>query len=257
MQSEDQWSKLVERLSPPDPSSNHFKGLKERHAETGRWFLDSEAFTDWKKRGTHTALWLNGLPGAGKSVLCSTIIENLLQTLRGPECAVAYFYFDFSDNRKQNLDAAARSLLYQLAEQHHETRRTLETLAKETMSTAILCHALETVFDKLGDVVIILDALDEATPRGELLGWLSGIIGNDGRRNTRWLLTSRKEDDIQRFLKGLTRAVPLETKTVDSDVRSYVVSRLHTDKVFVERWQRQHDVLELIATKLMEKSGGM
>jgi hypothetical protein len=75
-------------LSPPDPWKNYNIACDSRYAGTARWFLESDAFSEWKVSETSSLLWINGkrarssslsvftelmvffiVAGAGKSVL--------------------------------------------------------------------------------------------------------------------------------------------------------------------------------------------
>jgi hypothetical protein len=49
-------------------------------------------------------LWLYGIPGCGKTILSSTIIEDVLYHYHDPTMAVIYFYFDFNDVEKQQYE---------------------------------------------------------------------------------------------------------------------------------------------------------
>ena len=90
-------SKVMRWLSSPDVSINHIRAIKDRHQGTGDWFIKGEDFLRWKAR-EHFLLWLHGIPGCGKTILSSTIIEELKS---GPSaCPVIYFYFDFNDEEK-------------------------------------------------------------------------------------------------------------------------------------------------------------
>jgi len=64
-------------------SSESFEG-------TGRWFLDHERYNQWLAQPS-SFLWLCGSPGAGKSVLMSTVIRDLEKTRRAEELVVYYF----------------------------------------------------------------------------------------------------------------------------------------------------------------------
>lgn len=108
-------------LSPPDPSINHSNALNIRHLGTGKWFLGHPAYSNWKSNHA-SFLWLHGIPGCGKTILSSTIIEDL--SSRYP----LYFYFDFSDTRKQNFDMMLRSLIIQLYRNHEGARSYLDSL---------------------------------------------------------------------------------------------------------------------------------
>ncbi|KFY92566.1 hypothetical protein V500_04145 [Pseudogymnoascus sp. VKM F-4518 (FW-2643)] len=61
-------TKLVEIrrwLSAPDPSINYWKAIKLRHPDTGLWFLESEAYSKWKRNGS-SFLWLTFFFTRGK-----------------------------------------------------------------------------------------------------------------------------------------------------------------------------------------------
>ena len=47
-------------------------------------------------------MWLNGFAGSGKSVLCSTAIQFALRYRKSdPKVGIAFFYFTFNDESKQ------------------------------------------------------------------------------------------------------------------------------------------------------------
>ncbi|KAI4781565.1 ankyrin repeat protein [Aureobasidium sp. EXF-3400] len=93
---------------------------KCRITETGSWFLENDRYK-WLKDNSGTHLWLQGFPGCGKTVLASTIIEDLTTDshLKG---VVIYFFFTFSDESKQSLGHMLRSLIYQLTRQYDSTK---------------------------------------------------------------------------------------------------------------------------------------
>ncbi|EDU50673.1 vegetative incompatibility protein HET-E-1 [Pyrenophora tritici-repentis Pt-1C-BFP] len=111
---EEKLNKIRSWLSAPNPSTNYHKAHKQRQAKTGVWLLEGEQFTRWKESAA-SRLWLYGIPGCGKTILSSTIIEHLLQHCYDDTSMVtAYFYFDFNDTQKQDPKLMLRSLLYQL-----------------------------------------------------------------------------------------------------------------------------------------------
>jgi adenylylsulfate kinase-like enzyme len=118
--------KIHKWLAAPDPSSNHIDALGTRQATTGSWFIGSPKFANWK-RNPNSFLWLYGIPGCGKTILASTIIQDLerchlnlnIGATPNPSqiYAVVYFYFAFSDDQKQNYEKMIRSLIKQLSQQ--------------------------------------------------------------------------------------------------------------------------------------------
>ncbi|KAI0258436.1 hypothetical protein BC834DRAFT_1036349, partial [Gloeopeniophorella convolvens] len=200
---------LVEWLSPPDPSMNHIDTRSRHHEGTSTWLVNSSAFLEWKENGS--LLWISGKPGAGKTFLCSTVIEDLINTPAIPDIwqiTTAYFYCSFRDSEKQNIRGLLRSILIQLSTQSNSSYLILSRLfskkrfnnLKPSNSDLIECLK-EMLSCSDGKTYIIVDALDECPNSGttserrsilKLLGHLAGL-----RLPTlRLCVTSRPEDDI-------------------------------------------------------------
>ena len=123
---------ILRWLSPPDPSTNHQKGLKLRQADTGLWFLESEQYAEWKASPS-SFIWLYGIPECGKTILSSTIIEDVLQyCINNPGKAAAYFYFDFKDLQKQSSEFMIKSLITQLSQQRMGISPLLDSLFRSS-----------------------------------------------------------------------------------------------------------------------------
>ncbi|KAI0029864.1 hypothetical protein K488DRAFT_72642 [Vararia minispora EC-137] len=97
-------------LSPPDPTLRHEERRTLHLPGTCTWFFDDK-YDEWKE-GKNGVYWIYGNPGTGKSVLCSSIIENVLST---PDLRIAYYYFDYRRPEMQTVTGLFASLLYQLA----------------------------------------------------------------------------------------------------------------------------------------------
>ncbi|KAH9983786.1 hypothetical protein BJV74DRAFT_988860, partial [Russula compacta] len=100
-------------LSPPDPSINHNIACGVHHEGTATWFFRGSIFNQWKSTGS--LLWIYGKPGSGKSVLCSSIIEDISGMCETGQVLMSYFYFDFRDANKQSWNDLLSSLLTQLS----------------------------------------------------------------------------------------------------------------------------------------------
>ncbi|KAF9218089.1 hypothetical protein BS17DRAFT_368068 [Gyrodon lividus] len=80
-----------------------------RQAETCTWLLETEIYRSWR-RGGSPFLWLEGKPGSGKSVLASSVIEELKRSRCVGE-VLAFFYCDFRHERTTGAHEVMRSLL--------------------------------------------------------------------------------------------------------------------------------------------------
>src|SRR5436190_7149179 len=80
--------KILDWLRKTDPITNHTAACEKHQDGTGQWFVMSHEFSQWLR--PKRSLWLHGIPGAGKTILCSTIIENV-KTRCSRDDACVYF----------------------------------------------------------------------------------------------------------------------------------------------------------------------
>ncbi|CAN9314004.1 unnamed protein product [Alternaria alternata] len=261
---EEKLSKIRSWLSAPDPSTNYYKAHKQRQAETGFWLLESAKFAEWKERAA-SRLWLYGIPGCGKTILSSTIIEHLLQhCYDDTSMATAYFYFDFNDTQKQDPELMLRSLLCQLVQRSVVIPKGVDALfsscenGQRKPSLHALLRVTKEAAQEFAHVYVVLDALDECAQRSELIDMLETVAGWQ-LDNLHLLMTSRKERDIERSLEEYIReedAVCLQRDVVDQDIQRYVQQRLRVDKGLA-KWNKDASVRQEIEAALMGGARGM
>jgi hypothetical protein len=256
--------KICSWLSAPDPSTNYHKAHKQRQAETGLWLLESAKFAEWKERAA-SRLWLYGIPGCGKTILSSTIIEHLLQHCHDNASMVtAYFYFDFNDAQKQDPELMLRSLLSQLLQRSFMIPKGIDALfsssdnGQRQPSLHALLEVTPQVMQQFTHAYIVLDALDECTQRQELMDVLETVAGWQ-LDNMHLLMTSRKERDIESSLESFVEeedTVCLQRDVVDRDIQRYVQQRLSDDKKLA-KWNKDAAVRQEIEDALMQGARGM
>jgi Cdc6-like AAA superfamily ATPase len=256
---------LRQWLSPPDPSINLNDASEKRSKGSGSWFLDGEAFSGWKVE-KNSFLWLYGIPGCGKSVLSSTIINNLKTA--SPSNPVLYFYFDFSDTAKQKFDGMLRSLIYQLYVNNQASQKHLESLfaTRKIYSTQTNSKDFRDCFAKmvqeLDQVWVVLDGMDECTTRDGLLAWVESLHSLE-QANIHLLATSRPEHDIQSALRDWSNTnnwINIHSELVTEDIRNCVSNAVKHGKRF-KRWKpeifQSGDVQNRIVDELTTKANGM
>lgn len=91
------------------------EALSARLQGTCTWVTNREAIASWKLPDPESTvtkfLWIHGLPGFGKTVLCAMLIEYLRREFGHP---VVYFFCSFERNYKQDPQAILRSWVAQL-----------------------------------------------------------------------------------------------------------------------------------------------
>ncbi|KAH9953946.1 hypothetical protein BC827DRAFT_1366187, partial [Russula dissimulans] len=87
----DELQKDVRRwLSPPDSSTNHNTARHTHHKGSAEWFINGKTFTQWKI-GTGSLLWVCGKPGSGKTILSSSIIDDITRSHKTGLASIAFF----------------------------------------------------------------------------------------------------------------------------------------------------------------------
>ncbi|KAF2477099.1 uncharacterized protein BDR25DRAFT_251675, partial [Lindgomyces ingoldianus] len=252
--------KIRQWLSAPDPSTNYQKALKQRQADTGLWFLESEKYTRWKTE-VSSPLWLYGIPGCGKTILSSAIVQNVLQHCHDdPGKVVAYFFFDFNDAQKQDPEKMLRSLICQLSQQSIKIPAGLDALfsscenGHRQPSVNSLLEVTQGMIREFPQTYVVLDALDECSQRADLMDMLKAMADWQ-LQNFHLVVTSRRQRDIESILEGLVdcqNAICLQSKLVDKDIRRYVRQRLSDDKR-LRKWEK--DAARIEATLMNGAKG--
>ncbi|KAH9175534.1 hypothetical protein EDB89DRAFT_319654 [Lactarius sanguifluus] len=268
------WNQLRERLrswiTPPDPSTNHNIACEIHHGGTAEWFYRGSTFAEWKSTGS--LLWIYGKPGSGKSILCSTIIQDIASLREAGSALMVYFYFDFRDLDKQHRRNLLPSLLIQLSAQSRPCCDILSHLhsahdnGEKKPSDSVMIHCLKAMLTILNPqpVYIILDALDECpnwpgipSPREQVLALVKDLVDLH-LPHLHICVTSRPEFDIRATLTPLAHyRVSLHDESGQKkDIVDYLNSVVYSDsETMMKRWRE--DDKKMVVEALSEKADGM
>jgi ankyrin repeat domain-containing protein 50 len=251
-------------LRAPDAFINYNEAFKKRHPATGLWLVEGSAFSAWLTE-RNSFLWLNGFAGCGKSVLCSTAIEHAFRHRRSsPRIGIAFFFFTFNDDNKQDTSAMLRALVLQLSGQRNDNHGLLSRLHDSYRNAMppdlALMGCLRQLVQAFDDVYIILDALDESPRdkyRGDVLQALVDMRAWS-EPGLHLLVTSRDEPDIRDVLINElgthhSETVSMKNNSVDSDIASFISSSLRNNRR-LQKWEKYH---ELIREALTERAKGV
>jgi len=185
-----------------------------------------------------------------------------------PHAVIAYFYFTFTDTKKQTKEGFLRSVIRQLCgsrpdipdpvsqlyrrlrEQNHEPDQ--ESLEK----------ALNASVRDFSHVFLVLDGLDEVpTANGERRGLMELLvrIRNWALPSLHLLMTSRFELEIDRGIRRMqdpSRPAVIdlnEQKEINHDIQTFVALALAATEF--EDWPK--DMVEEATARLLERADGM
>jgi adenylate kinase family enzyme len=216
-------------LDAPNMAGQQEKGQLTREAQprSGQWLLSRDKVKAWLDPAMSVAacLWIHGIPGAGKTVLASLLIDSC-KTI--PHVRTIYFYCRHGDQQSDNFISMARSLLDQLShlessivDMLYDMAAKRETCFKTRKDTEEL---LQLCLNAAGTLYIVIDGLDEcAEPEQKAIArWLRKYADNSGatRDPTRCVFLSQDDATTRALLSTLptVRITPSDNK---DDIKAY------------------------------------
>lgn len=242
-------------ISPIDGSERYREVLKTRQAGTGTWFLNTEAVQKWRKNHKQL-LYCPGIPGAGKTVLSSIVIEWLGQSYAtDDEVVIAYHFFDFRREPSVcEILAAILRQIWQGAPKKSKNWPSVMAPKEESIKLEWYQSELEARLTQFSKTFIILDALDECSVTGRTLRQLLDFLfGLQRKANVNILATSRVNGEIANLFQQ-NGASQVEIQADEGDIRAYVEQRAAYFSPFVSK---RKGLLSYIQNGIVRSSRGM
>ncbi|KAF7983634.1 hypothetical protein HWV62_20572 [Athelia sp. TMB] len=264
VQSSDKKTNIHAWMRAPDTSSNYNAARKKHQPGTGSWFLDGLQFSEWKEQ-PGSVLWLYGGPGSGKTVMCSSAIENI-QTfceIKPSARGYAYFFFDGTSAQSGTLDYdnITRSIITQLSDRCGDAvpNALMEMYSKcdsghRQPLESQLEYTLSGILKIFSNTYIVIDSLDECVQKADVLKWIQSIA-SENAGSLHIMLTSRPEPDIIRGLTSMAalRKILLEGQSSLDDINAYLDARLNLPDM--DQWD-EHEK-QTIKNAVSDGSDGM
>lgn len=251
---------LLSWLSPLDYGAQQSDYIARRQPGTGQWLLDSKEFQSWIS-GSMQTLFCPGIPGAGKTILTSIVLEELGDQYRNDGgVAITFLYCSFQRRHEQGLAHLLSSLLRQLAQGQPVLPRALSNMYDEhrAKSTRPTVEELSKALDSLvqqGDfskVFVVIDALDECDMLNRSCSkLLDTMFALQASCNVNLFATSRFIPEITERFQELPT---LEIRASKEDVTRYLRDNLSILPSFVSRNQ---DLQDEISTTITTAVDGM
>jgi NACHT domain len=252
-------------LSPIEYATIHSDVLTRRYEGTGLWLLNSPEFAAWLN-GKPKTLFCPGIPGAGKTVMTSIVVEHLWGTF--PEktflehrTGIAFLYCSYGMHHEQKAVDLLSALLKQLVQELPSVPDSVKGLysthhdRKTRPSFDEISRTLLAMMDNFSRVFIIIDALDECgDDNGTRMKILSGIRNIQGKCDVKLMATSRFVATIMQEFEG---DIMLEVRAHDEDVGKYLGCRLASERQLVPHVRRDPTLRDAIVNALVKKAEGM
>ncbi|PYH80228.1 hypothetical protein BO82DRAFT_393179 [Aspergillus uvarum CBS 121591] len=191
---------------------------------SGAWLLRDKAFTRWLdfSAGTSPVLWLQGIPGAGKTFLASLAVDKAR--------TVAYTAFAFLSHTYSSSTSALsvlHSLIFQLAGRDEDMQDVLCHSIHDRIRSdiTVAVQLLRDLLNCAGSAFLVVDGVDEIEEleRGILLKQL--LLLSEKCPETRVLISSRREDDIAAILEKMSESIRIDKRNQEG-IQAFISQRL-------------------------------
>ncbi|RKK32554.1 hypothetical protein BFJ66_g15323 [Fusarium oxysporum f. sp. cepae] len=195
-----------------------------QRGKLGAWLDKNSHFTKWLEVNDSTCryIWLQGIPGAGKTFLAA----NLIRRLQAESTAILYGFIDYDNQAMRRPLRLWHSLIFQLVSHNRDLCSIVhEILITKYDSLTSDNEYVEEFFSNLvqssGPLRIVIDGLDEAdeTERGAAVDYLLRMT--ESHPNIKLLLSSRPERDLEIKLKQKFHVIRVDQHN-EVDINNYV-----------------------------------
>jgi hypothetical protein len=224
--------------------------FSNRLDNTGGWFLRSDQYRKWM-HATGQTLICRGVPGSGKTILTSIVVEDLRAFSRTElDVGVAFIYCDYKLRYEQTGDILLTILLKQLIAGQPTLPNDIQELYKHhgqgasSLSPKDLRATLRSVTSSYSRILIAVDALDEGEDH-HLTTLFSEIFSLQEEFGVNVIATTRPAvtEKLSRLFKG---AIEIEINAKDEDVQRYVEERMHELPSCISKGRLKDDIRKKI-----------
>lgn len=218
-------------LHHTDPSPNHHRAQKNYESGTGDWILRYPEWISWLEAKTRS-LWIRGIPGAGKTVLMSHLIEQIKKICdQSPKRDITYaFYYCYFAHKQDETKPFLKWLISRLCRKADHVPASINELRKNggEPNVADLLTALASILTKFEVVYVAVDAIDESDLREDLLMVFQDLVTESRFKKLQLIASSREYIDIERKMAKFSVSVSMNNPYVEMDIRRYVKSILQS-----------------------------
>ncbi|PLB42630.1 purine and uridine phosphorylase [Aspergillus candidus] len=235
-------------------SSKQNEYVSLRTHRTGEWFLKTPEFQTWMRNDNRT-LFCPGIPGAGKTLMTSIVVDHLEKHFDNANIAYVYCSFGLQD---QTPEGFLGSVLQQLVRKQSPLPKIVKDLYSRHKDKSsrpglkALLEVLNSIIPSDSRTFIIVDALDECQNHNRCRdSFLSAIFAAQVKTRLSFFATSRPQGVEARFRESIVREI-VSTK---HDLKIYLDNRISS-------WEKVHGtdldgLRTTIKTEIITAADGM
>lgn len=260
MKKESQHRRMIAAIPSVNHEAKQKKLQKLRYEGTGAWILHHEIFQQWKQCAHSSSLYCHGIPGCGKTVLASTIVDDLRDN-GSRKAKLAYYYCDYADQRTLQTETILGTLLKQFfiggcIPEEIEAQLPSDLGERDQVLDLNELAAILFLAVRLSPAsYLILDGFDECEKptRQQIIQLIHEL---SGLKTVKIFLTCREEDEILRSFRG-NPTIRISSSALEGDIEAFVKgsvsSRITSGNLRIRNPNLEHEIV----SELVSKARGM
>ena len=258
--------RFLDSITTYDFSGKHRDIVLTRQEGTCNWIFDSSEFKQWMASGPSSFYWCHGLPGGGKTVIFSSIIDHIQAEPSLNTAAVGFVYLNYKDTALHNPRDIFLSILRQLCEQLYEfpeiqgfLRSPSSSLAGQrkklrSLSFRNCIQMLKEILQLDQAFFLCFDALDEipASSQSVIMKSLQELSQNG---SIKVLITSRDHIELTPRPVNLIESLIMAS---EPDIRKYLNAKIDASSTCLGKMVNAEDSLRpALLEKIVLNAKGM
>ncbi|KAJ4165959.1 hypothetical protein NW765_007185 [Fusarium oxysporum] len=225
-QEKEEQFEILSWLSQADFGQQQSETLRMWQQGTLQWLLESHEYQKWiREKGE--ILFCPGIPGAGKTVATSAVIQDVTQRFSGgTDIGLAFIYCSYTQRHNQHTIGLLASILKQLCQFRNAIPDDLKELYIEhrkqntTPQYKQILRVLKSQFGFYSRVMVVVDALDEwQRPPDDAFNLLDELLSLHNESHINLFVTSRFVPTISNRFQNYPSLPILASQ---SDISQYI-----------------------------------
>ncbi|KAK7968989.1 hypothetical protein PG988_008062 [Apiospora saccharicola] len=217
---------------------------EHRIENTAQWIFQKDEFTNWASMEILVnesvswrtmppwVLWAHGNPGCGKTMMASSVYDELVEQKRSKQLdhMVCYFFFKHTDQKSLKIDAVYRSALAQILHRYRDESEILDKFlfiqsdssssSGQSRATAKQLYDLMRISaSALGHIDFVVDGVDEADEPGDISDRLKVLVTTSP---IRLICFSRSNVSRLQYLVPPQQQIAFSRDLTNPDIRAFL-----------------------------------
>jgi hypothetical protein len=251
-------------LSRLDYKGHHRRLQKVRHQGTGSWLGEVPKLRSWLQSQVSGCFCCFGIPGSGKTILASNIIDSMSPFFTELDSAICYHYCDYANASSLDVSIIFGTLIRQLLERIPIPSNIAEDINSyfEEVTTKPppedLLDLIIKVLRPFKRVMVVLDGIDELfiTDQKAIVELIHSLI-KPSDTITKIMVFSRREERLIRSALQEYESIDISVNLVRNDLARFITDNVDLKLDNHELSIREPGLRQIVIDTLVEGAEDM